>query len=205
MIQVKYFKLLTFTALVTSSLCGDGDQICVESGWNLISSSQAINPQNYFNNTTKVNTVWVFDNFTKKWLGYSPHIDTMNLMKNNLIMEVTSLYSGQPFWIHNKSLKSECFQPNYSSINNDNDNSNTTSSQTFALPTNFTLNDGRVLGSQCAGCHGTNGISKSSFDSIKGEDNLYHEMFDDKPIMYWQAKGYTQAEANAIETWLKSF
>ena len=72
------------------------------------------------------------------------------------------------------------------------------------LPNSFTSNDGRLLGSQCAQCHGTNGVSSSSFDSIKGEDNLYHEMYDDDEIMTAQAKGYTQAEVTKIESWLNS-
>lgn len=80
------------------------------------------------------------------------------------------------------------------------------SSQNLAinLPNSFISNDGRLLGSQCAQCHGTNGVSFSSFDSIKGEDNLYHEMYDDDEIMTAQAKGYTQSEIVKIESWLNS-
>lgn len=77
-------------------------------------------------------------------------------------------------------------------------------SATVTLPTQFTINNGRLLGSQCAQCHGTNGISSSDIDSIRGEDNLTHEIYDDDPLMNAQAKGYTSTEIIAIETWLKN-
>lgn len=86
----------------------------------------------------------------------------------------------------------------------DGDNENNSSNLTINLPSTFSVNDGRLLGSQCAQCHGTNGVSSSSFDSIKGENNLYHEMYDDDEIMKAQAKGYTQAEVTKIESWLNS-
>jgi hypothetical protein len=86
----------------------------------------------------------------------------------------------------------------------DDNSSNENTSTTVTLPTSFTVNDGRLLGSQCAQCHGTNGVSSSSFDSIKGEDNLTHEIYDDDPIMNAQAKGYTSSEIIAIENWLNN-
>lgn len=90
-----------------------------------------------------------------------------------------------------------------SSDEEDNSNNNS-SNNTTNLPTTFTANDGRLLGSQCAQCHGTNGVSSSGIDSIKGEDNLTHEIYDDDPIMNAQAKGYTSTEIIAIETWLNN-
>jgi hypothetical protein len=88
---------------------------------------------------------------------------------------------------------------------NDNDKSNNNSnSSTIVLPTQFNIDNGRLLGSQCAQCHGTNGISSSDIDSIKGEDNLTHEIYDDDPLMNAQAKGYTSTEIIAIESWLKN-
>ncbi len=92
---------------------------------------------------------------------------------------------------------------NESNSNNNSNNSNSNTSNT-TLPSSFTLNDGRLLGSQCAQCHGTNGVSSSGIDSIKGEDNLTHEIYDDDPIMNAQAKGYTTTEIMAIETWLNN-
>ncbi len=73
------------------------------------------------------------------------------------------------------------------------------------LPTTYTANAGRLLGSQCAQCHGTNGVSTNEWDSIAGEDNLLDEMFeDDEPIMSAQAHGYTSEEIVLIENWLKT-
>lgn len=90
------------------------------------------------------------------------------------------------------------------SSDNDSDDNSSNQSSNVTLPTTFTANDGRLLGSQCAQCHGTNGVSSSDFDSIKGEDNLTHEIYDDDPIMNAQAKGYTSAEVIKIENWLNS-
>jgi hypothetical protein len=75
----------------------------------------------------------------------------------------------------------------------------------MVLPTTYTANAGRLLGSQCAQCHGTNGVSTNEWDSIAGEDNLLDEMFeDDEPIMSAQAHGYTSEEIVLIENWLKT-
>ncbi len=74
---------------------------------------------------------------------------------------------------------------------------------TIELSSTFTQDDGRVLASQCFQCHGTNGISTNSWDSIAGESNLASEMFeDDSAIMMTQAHGYTTAEINLIEGYL---
>lgn len=75
--------------------------------------------------------------------------------------------------------------------------------QTTTLPTSYSVSEGRLLASQCSQCHGTSGISTNSWDSIKGENNLAHEMFEDEhPIMKAQAKGYTSSEITLIENWL---
>ena len=58
----------------------------------------------------------------------------------------------------------------------------------------------RLLSSQCAQCHGTNGYSVSSFDGLAGEaDEVLEEMaeYHFKPnfgIMAAQAKAYTLDE-----------
>lgn len=73
------------------------------------------------------------------------------------------------------------------------------------LPTAYTADAGRLLGSQCAQCHGTNGVSSNEWDSIAGEDNLEDEIFeDDEPIMSAQAHGYTSEEILLIGNWLKT-
>ncbi len=83
----------------------------------------------------------------------------------------------------------------------DEDESNTD----IVLPTTYTENAGRLLGSQCAQCHGTNGVSTNSWDSIAGEDNLEDEIYeDDEPIMSAQAHGYTSEEIILIGDWLKT-
>ena len=73
------------------------------------------------------------------------------------------------------------------------------------MPTSYTANAGRLLGSQCAQCHGTNGVSSNEWDSIAGEDDLESEIFeDDEPIMSAQAHGYTSEEIVLISNWLKT-
>ncbi|MDD2791159.1 MAG: hypothetical protein PHU40_10900 [Sulfurimonas sp.] len=84
----------------------------------------------------------------------------------------------------------------------DDDSSSTTT--TILLPTNYTANAGRLLGSQCAQCHGTNGISTNDWDSIAGEDEFVSEDFSDEAIMHAQALGYTDAEKILIDEWLRT-
>ncbi len=73
------------------------------------------------------------------------------------------------------------------------------------FPTTYTADAGRLLGSQCAQCHGTNGVSTNEWDSIAGEDDLLDEIFDDdEPIMSAQAHGYTEEEIILIGDWLKT-
>ncbi len=73
------------------------------------------------------------------------------------------------------------------------------------LPTAYTADAGKLLGSQCAQCHGTNGVSSTEWDSIAGEDELESEIFeDDEPIMSAQAHGYTSEEIILIGNWLKT-
>ena len=75
----------------------------------------------------------------------------------------------------------------------------------LVLPTSYTADAGRLLGSQCAQCHGTNGVSINAWDSIAGEDDLQDEIFeDDEPIMSAQAHGYTSEEIVLIGNWLKT-
>jgi hypothetical protein len=83
----------------------------------------------------------------------------------------------------------------------DSSNDNTS----IVLPTTYTANAGRLLGSQCAQCHGTNGVSSTEWDSIAGEDDLADEIYeDDEPIMSAQAHGYTSEEIILIGNWLKT-
>lgn len=76
--------------------------------------------------------------------------------------------------------------------------------------TDYAVTAGRLLASQCAQCHGTNGSSTNSWDSISGESasELIEEMLEftsgqeDEPIMEAQAHGYTDAEIQALASWL---
>ncbi len=90
-------------------------------------------------------------------------------------------------------------------IKDKDENNDNSQSANIALPTSYVVNAGRLLGSQCAQCHGTNGVSVNKWDSIAGEDKLHEEMFeDDEPIMSAQARGYTNEEISLIESWLKT-
>ncbi|HIO95623.1 MAG TPA: hypothetical protein EYG67_02265 [Campylobacterales bacterium] len=89
-------------------------------------------------------------------------------------------------------------------VGND-DNTNSVTTPIPLLSTTYKADAGRLLGSQCAQCHGTNGISVNEWDSIAGEDELASEIFeDDEPIMTAQAHGYTREEITLIGNWLKT-
>lgn len=68
---------------------------------------------------------------------------------------------------------------------------------------------GRLLASQCFQCHGTNGRSQSSIDSINDmkADELFKELREMKAstkvkVMEQQAKVYTDAELRLIADFL---
>jgi len=86
----------------------------------------------------------------------------------------------------------------------DEEKSNTVVNTPVTLPISYTPDTGRLLGSQCAQCHGTNGVSVNGWDSIAGEDELADEIYDDEPIMTAQAHGYTSEEITLIGNWLKT-
>lgn len=77
-----------------------------------------------------------------------------------------------------------------------------TTNTSVTLPTSYKADAGRLLGSQCAQCHGTNGISVTKWDSIAGEGDLADEIFGEAPIMDAQAHGYTIEEMMLIGDWL---
>jgi mono/diheme cytochrome c family protein len=77
-----------------------------------------------------------------------------------------------------------------------------TTNTSVTLPTSYKADAGRLLGSQCAQCHGTNGISVTNWDSIAGEGDLADEIFGEAPIMDAQAHGYTIEEIMLIGDWL---
>jgi sulfide dehydrogenase cytochrome subunit len=69
---------------------------------------------------------------------------------------------------------------------------------------------GRLLASQCAQCHGTDGNAVSGFESIAGEDDIYGELMEMKrksvpeSIMDRQARGYTDEQIRLIADYLRS-
>ena len=69
---------------------------------------------------------------------------------------------------------------------------------------------GRLLASQCAQCHGTEGISISDIDSLAGEsDEILEEMNEmqgenEKSVMHLQAKGYTQDQIIEIANYFST-
>lgn len=65
--------------------------------------------------------------------------------------------------------------------------------------------EGRLLASQCAQCHGTDGYSKTEIDSLAGESvgEIVEEMQEMKAsnendIMHFQARGYTDEQIRLI-------
>lgn len=92
------------------------------------------------------------------------------------------------------------------SVDPDHSNSNETTPVTSAPTTpveSYSVASGRLLVSQCAQCHGTNGHSVTEWDSIAGEGNeLADEMSDEGGIMRAQAHGYTSTEIQQMAAWL---
>ncbi|WP_051347104.1 c-type cytochrome [Thiomicrorhabdus chilensis] len=91
----------------------------------------------------------------------------------------------------------------------DDDNDTSSGSVDYTPVSAYTLSDGRLLASQCAQCHGTNGYSVNEWDSLAGESaaELVEEMLEiqngeEAPIMQAQAHGYTQSEIEALASWL---
>ena len=74
------------------------------------------------------------------------------------------------------------------------------------------LSVNRLLASQCAQCHGTNGYSRSEFDGIAGEEakDMYEDLTDmkeeDRPegIMDLQALGYSDEQIQRIAAYYAS-
>ncbi len=77
--------------------------------------------------------------------------------------------------------------------------------QNITLPTSFSVNDGRLLAANCAQCHGTNGNSVNSWDSIAGKSDIAGEFYEDEnALMGAVAHGFTQNEVDNIASWLKT-
>jgi cytochrome c553 len=81
---------------------------------------------------------------------------------------------------------------------------------TYSFSAQAEINDGRLLASQCAQCHGTDGYSQTDIDSLAGEDDIAEEMLemraetDNDDIMVKQAHGYSDTEINLIAAYFAS-
>jgi hypothetical protein len=84
------------------------------------------------------------------------------------------------------------------SSENNESNSSVTEQNTYT----YSINDGRFLVAQCAGCHGTNGYSTTSWDSIAGEGEFATDSFHG--IMEAQIYGYSLDQKQAIDSYLNS-
>jgi len=77
-------------------------------------------------------------------------------------------------------------------------------------PAVTTPSAGRLLASQCAQCHGSDGISVSGIDGLRGEsageiiEELREYAVEEDGIMHFQALGYDAAEARLIGEWFAS-
>ena len=70
----------------------------------------------------------------------------------------------------------------------------------------------RALAATCTGCHGTNGVSQGAMPTLAGRsrDELLRALTDFKTgarpstVMQQLAKGYTDAQLEAIASWFAS-
>ncbi len=94
-------------------------------------------------------------------------------------------------------------------VDNDGYEDDTTTTPDTTTPvTEYTVQKGRLLASQCAQCHGTDGYSTTSWDSIREESGDSSEIIEEMNeystahIMGAQAIGYTDEERQALAEWL---
>jgi sulfide dehydrogenase cytochrome subunit len=80
----------------------------------------------------------------------------------------------------------------------------------YAIPAATLAEDAdvnRLLASQCAQCHGTNGYARGDMDGLAGDEDLAEDLLDmkgeDRPedIMDHQALGYTNDQIRRIASY----
>ncbi|MBF0265506.1 MAG: hypothetical protein HQL46_09565 [Gammaproteobacteria bacterium] len=94
-------------------------------------------------------------------------------------------------------------------VNQEEEQNNPDTSETTQLQAvSYEVISGRLLASQCAQCHGTNGHSVTEWDSLAGEsaNEIIEEMRemkagDEDPLMQAQAHGYSDEEIEALANW----
>ena len=90
------------------------------------------------------------------------------------------------------------------------DNDGNVNPSTLSKSVLTTPSAGRLLASQCAQCHGTDGISVSGIESLAGESGeILEEMSEMKRstrnrVMHLQAKGYSNAQIREIATYFSA-
>ncbi len=145
--------------------------------------------------------------------GISDDVKTVSFIKNKIDLDSIDLNSWNDYDDSNDydlnhendddNNDNDNNHENDESSNNNDTNNNSNIPSTTTLPTSYSQNDGRLLASQCFQCHGTNGVSTNSWDSIAGEDEM-DEVFGEDAIMDAQAHGYTTQELNLIGSYLKT-
>jgi hypothetical protein len=96
-----------------------------------------------------------------------------------------------------------CELPTNETQDTNTSNNSVSNNETNVVSDSYSINEGRLLVAQCAGCHGTNGKSVTNWDSIVGEGEFASETFHG--IMGAQSYGYTLDQKNKIDQYLNSF
>ena len=97
------FALTTALAQVQQSY-----QLLTTQGWNLLGNSvdKSINVATTFGDTSKVTSVWKWDNAGNKWLFYAPSLSAAELQTyaaSNGFGVLTSIEGGEGYWVNAKT------------------------------------------------------------------------------------------------------
>jgi hypothetical protein len=88
-------------ALVTAS---NAETLTIEKdGWNLLGSSQAVTPSQYFSDSSKVKVVWSWDNVLKTWKAYSNNTSIKNALTSANIPQIETIKAGSGFWVQTET------------------------------------------------------------------------------------------------------
>lgn len=87
-------KFLSFAMLMTFL---SADIINIHPGWQLMGSPKDLNVKDL--NLSGEKIIWIYDDFSKKWMAYSPNSDLMNKIKNLNIKTFSVIPKYKGFWI----------------------------------------------------------------------------------------------------------
>ncbi len=173
-------------------------------GWNLIGTKgENVDAECLLDKLPSKSIIWGFDNVNKTW-SMVTNDQNLNDSIGYKYPKLNRLVADRGYWV----LNTEQYAI---SIDISSCNKQATAPQvpqpsptTQVTLSTFTPNDGRMLAAvNCFGCHGSNGYSKTSWDSIAGED--MEEFFEsDHPIMKAQTYGFTQTEIGKIFGYLST-